>query len=228
MSTPAPAVKKQINPLLAKYLLQLATHPLRTKVATGGTLYFLQEIIASHLAGVPPSKSSKYASPIVQSLAAVHINTKTLKMAAYGAFISAPVSHYLVGILQRIFAGKTGQSARAAQILCSNIFIAPIQTVVYLASMAVINGAKSLKDVKKAVKGSFMAVIRVTWVASPLLTEIARKYLPVELWAPFISIAQLIIGTYFATKMKRVTLAAAARKAEQERKEQAEKGEEQP
>lgn len=144
-----------------------------------GTLYFLQEVFASHLAGIPPSKAAKNASPIVHALAAAHINMKSLKMAAYGAFISAPVSHYLVGVLQSIFAGKTNPSAKAAQILCSNIFVAPIQTVgedlalleynasadtslpVYLASMAVINGAKSLEDVKRTVRGAFMAVIKV-------------------------------------------------------------------
>jgi hypothetical protein len=194
MSTPTPAANKPVNSLLAKYLLQLATHPLRTKAATAGTLYFLQEVFASHLAGIPPSKAAKNASPIVHALAAAHINMKSLKMAAYGAFISAPVSHYLVGVLQSIFAGKTNPSAKAAQILCSNIFVAPIQTVVYLASMAVINGAKSLEDVKRTVRGAFMAVIKVTWVASPLMAEVARKYLPVELWPPFFSMVQFIIG----------------------------------
>jgi len=93
--------------------------------------------------------------------------------------------------------------------------------------MAVINGAKSLEDVKRTVRGAFMAVIKVTWVASPLMAEVARKYLPVELWPPFFSMVQFIIGTYFTTKMKRIRLAA-AKKGEQERKEMTEKAEEQP
>jgi len=224
MSTPVPAVNKQTNPLLAQYLLQLATHPLRTKAATTGTLFFIQEVLTSHLARVPPSKPAKNASPIVHSLAATHVNAKAFKMAAYGALISTPLSHYLVGALQRIFAGKTSRSAKAAYILCNNTFIAPIQTVVYLATVAIINGAKSFEDIKRTVKGGFMTMIKVTWVASPLTMEIARKFIPVELWVPFFSIVQFLIGTYFTTMAKRRSIAA-AKKAE-ERKKQTESAEE--
>jgi hypothetical protein len=227
MSTPAPIVNKRTNPLLAQYVLQLATHPLRTKAATSATLLFVQEVLSSHLAGVRPSKPAKDATPMARSLAAVHINAKALKMAAYGALISAPLSHYLSGALQRIFAGKTSRRAKAAYILCNNTFVAPIQTVVYLASIAIINGARSFEDIKRTVKNGFMTMIRITWVASPLTMEIARKYVPVELWVPFFSIAQFVIGTYFATKGKRRGIAA-AKKAEEERKKLEKTLEEQP
>jgi len=49
-------------------------------------------------------------------------------MALYGFFVSAPLGHFLVGLLQRAFAGKTGLKARLAQLLASNLLIAPIQT----------------------------------------------------------------------------------------------------
>lgn len=49
-------------------------------------------------------------------------------MAIYGAFVSAPMSHYLVGALQKVFAGKTSGRAKIAQILANNLLIAPIQT----------------------------------------------------------------------------------------------------
>jgi hypothetical protein len=148
MNSAAPAVKKPLNPLLARYLVQLAAHPLRTKAVTSGwslatnfstifvdyqstgTLSFLQEILGSYLAGVSIISPSKDASMIAYILAAARapVDLKALKMAAYGAFIAGPMSHYLVGTLQKFFAGKTSVPARVAQILASNIFIAPIQT----------------------------------------------------------------------------------------------------
>jgi hypothetical protein len=94
-----------------------------------GTLSFLQEILGSNLAGVPIIRPSKDASVIAHILAAARIDSKSVKMGAYGAFIAAPISHYLVGTLQKMFAGKTSASARVAQILASNIFVAPIQTI---------------------------------------------------------------------------------------------------
>ena len=143
-----------------------------------GILSFLQEILGSNLAGVPITRPSKDASAVTHILARARIDLKSLKMGAYGAFIAAPMSHYLVGILQRFFAGKTSATARAAQILANNIFIAPIQTIgeprdeylsrilifhsVFLTSMAIINGAKSLEEIKRTVKGGFFSVIRVS------------------------------------------------------------------
>lgn len=52
--------------------------------------------------------------------------------------------------------------------------------IVYLASMAVINGAKSVDDVIRTVKSGFMSVMRLTWITSPLAMIIAQKYIPQE------------------------------------------------
>jgi peroxisomal membrane protein 2 len=149
------------NTLLAKYLAQLVAHPLRTKAATSATFCFLQEVLGSNLAGLPVKKPSRDAPFLVHVLARSHIDLKAIKMALYGMLLSAPMSHYLVGALQRAFAGKTGLGARIAQILASNLLIAPIQTAVYLSSMAVINGAKSYKEVIGTVRAGFFSVIRV-------------------------------------------------------------------
>jgi peroxisomal membrane protein 2 len=50
-----------------------------------------------------------------------------MKMALYGALVSAPMGHLLVGLLQRAFAGKTSNLARFGQVLASNVFVAPVQ-----------------------------------------------------------------------------------------------------
>jgi len=61
-------------------------------------------------------------------VSAARIDSKALGMGAYGAFIAAPLSHYLMGILQKAFAGKTSSAAKIGMILANNLFIAPIQT----------------------------------------------------------------------------------------------------
>ena len=117
---------------------------------------------------------------MVRSLQSVHLNVKAFKMAIYGFLVSAPISHILVGLLQKAFAGKTSSRARVMQILANNLFVSPIQASgngvfhkyllsfplkhfppVYLASMAVINGATSLDEVIKTVKAGFFSVVRV-------------------------------------------------------------------
>ncbi|KAF8739359.1 hypothetical protein AX14_009927 [Amanita brunnescens Koide BX004] len=200
MST-SPA-KKTVHPLLQKYLTELALHPLRTKAVTTGVLCFLQEVLGSHFAGVPVRKSAHNESAVTHLLARGHINAKAAKMALYGFLVSAPLSHYLVGLLQRVFAGKTGKGAKLAQILASNLLVAPVQTAAYLASMAIING----KDVSKTVKEGFFAVIRVQWVASPLSMTFAQRFIPVELWVPFFNAVQFTLGTFFNMRVKQAAL----------------------
>lgn len=92
------------------------------------TFSFLQEVIGSNAAGLPPSPTPKDASTLSKALARAHIDAKAFKMALYGFFVSAPLGHFLVGSLQKAFAGKVGLKYRLAQVLASNLLIAPIQT----------------------------------------------------------------------------------------------------
>ncbi|KAF8560237.1 hypothetical protein OG21DRAFT_1401979 [Imleria badia] len=211
-----------VHPLLAQYLVQLSTNPLRTKAITSAAFSFLQEVIGSHAARVPPNPTPKDASVLSKALARAHIDAKAFKMALYGFFVSAPLGHVLVGLLQKAFAGKVGLKYRVGQLLASNLLIAPIQTTAFLASMAVINGAKSVEDVVRTVKSGFFAVIRVNWIVSPLSMVVAQQFIPVELWVPFFNIIQFALGTLFNIKVKRLRLAAAKKEEEQKERERAE------
>ncbi|TCD62769.1 hypothetical protein EIP91_006413 [Steccherinum ochraceum] len=202
----AVASGKQTHPLLASYLSQLAVHPLRTKSITLATLQLLQEVLASHIAGVPARRLPKDAPLYQHALAKAKLDTKALKMAFYGFFVSAPLGHFLVGLLQKVFAGRTDVKAKLGQILASNLLVAPIQISVYLASMAIINGAKTKEDVIRTVKAGFMSVMRLTWMTSPLSLIFAQKYLSPELWVPFFNFVQFVLGTYFNAKMKKMKI----------------------
>ncbi|KAI0271393.1 hypothetical protein BC834DRAFT_818365 [Gloeopeniophorella convolvens] len=204
----AATVNASKNPLLLAYLAQLSAHPLRTKAATTGVLCFLQEVLGSHLARVPSRRPSKDAPFYSHALARVKVDARAVKMALYGFLVSAPLGHVLVGELQKAFAGKTGRAAKIGQVVASNLVVAPIQTAVYLASLAVISGAKSWNDIQKTVKGGFFPVIKVMWVSSPLSLFFAQKFVPPELWVPFFNLVSFVVGTYFNTKMKKLRLAA--------------------
>ena len=44
-------------------------------------------------------------------------------MAVYGAFISAPLGHFLIKILQKVFSGRKSLKAKILQILVSNLIV---------------------------------------------------------------------------------------------------------
>ena len=51
-------------------------------------------------------------------------------MAAYGALVSAPLGHVLIGILQKVFANRTTLKAKILQILASNLIVRSISAVI--------------------------------------------------------------------------------------------------
>jgi len=77
---------------------------------TSGVLSGLQELLASYLAHDVGKHGHYFSSRIP-------------KMSLYGMFIAAPLGHVLIGILQKIFAGRTSLKAKILQILVSNLIV---------------------------------------------------------------------------------------------------------
>ncbi|TFY79760.1 hypothetical protein EWM64_g4250 [Hericium alpestre] len=219
------------HPLLVAYLAQLSAHPLRTKAVTTGTpgsyaglhnsyadreysytgvLTFLQEVLASHFAGIPTRRPPRDASALSHLLASGKVDMRAVKMFIYGFFISAPMGHYLVGALQKAFAGKTGRGARIGQIVANNVVVAPIQTTgKYLPGIDI---TESFDEVFRTVKGGFWSVIKIMWVSSPVTILFAQKFLAPELWVPFFNLVGFTLGTYFNTRVKQIRLATEKKK----------------
>jgi hypothetical protein len=166
---------------------------------TSGSLAALQELIASWIAH-DRSKHGHYFS------------SRVPKMAAYGAFVSAPLGHFLIHILQRLFSNRTSLRAKILQILTSNLIIAPIQNTIYLASMAFIAGARTWHQVRATIRAGFWPVMRVSWITSPLALAFAQKFLPEYAWVPFFNIVAFVIGTYINTHTKKKRLEALRKK----------------
>lgn len=60
-------------------------------------------------------------------LARAQVTSKAFKMVAYGALVSAPLSHALINALQKVFAGQTGLKGRVGMLLATQLVVAPIQ-----------------------------------------------------------------------------------------------------
>lgn len=83
---------------------------MRTKMLTSGTLAGLQEFLASWIAH-DKNKAGHY------------FTSRVPKMAIYGAFVSAPLGHVLISLLQWVFKGRTSLKAKVLQILTSNLIV---------------------------------------------------------------------------------------------------------
>ncbi|KAJ4424117.1 hypothetical protein N0V82_001165 [Gnomoniopsis sp. IMI 355080] len=184
---------------LAAYIKQLEENPLRTKMLTAGTLSGAQEFIASYLAKDRNANGHYFTSRVP-------------KMAAYGAFVSAPLGSLLIYLLQKVFKGRTSLRAKILQILVSNLIIAPIQNSVYLTAMAIIAGARTFHQVRATVRVGFWKVMKVSWITSPVCLAFAQKFLPENTWVPFFNLVSFVLGTYINTVTKKKRLAALRKK----------------
>lgn len=90
--------------------------------------------------------------------------------------------------------------------------ISPIQNTVYLASMAVIAGARAPHQIRATIRAGFMPVMKVSWITSPLALAFAQKFLPEQTWVPFFNIIAFVIGVYINSHTKKKRLAALRRK----------------
>ena len=77
---------------------------------TSGGLAALQEVLASFIA----RDGGKHGH---------YLNSRVPKMAAYGAFVSAPLGSLLIHILQKLFSKRTSLKAKILQILVSNLIV---------------------------------------------------------------------------------------------------------
>lgn len=184
---------------LAAYLDQLQKNPLRTKMLTSGSLSATQELLASWIAKDRNAHGNYFTSRVP-------------KMAAYGAFVSAPLGHLLISILQKAFSGRTSLKAKILQIVASNLIVAPIQNSVYLISMAIIAGAQTIHQVHATWKAGFMPVMKISWISSPLCLAFAQQFLPEQTWVPFFNLVAFFIGTYINSAQKKKRLAALRKK----------------
>ncbi|KAH7260656.1 uncharacterized protein BKA55DRAFT_672551 [Fusarium redolens] len=182
--------------LLAAYLQQLQSKPLRTKMLTQGSLSALTEIIASWFAYGLPGHGPTITSRVPQ-------------MAFYGACIAAPLTHFLNTTLQRSLPGRV-----ILQNLITMFLFFPIQNTVYLTSMAVIAGARTTEQARAAVRAGLVPMTKAMCAMHPILITIANLFVPKEAWAPFFSLVGFCLGTFFNTlaKKRRVAAAAASKK----------------
>jgi hypothetical protein len=83
---------------------------------------------------------------------------------------------------------------------------------VYLVSMAIIAGARTIHQVHATWKAGFLPVMKVSWISSPLCLAFAQQFLPQQTWVPFFNIVSFFIGTYINSATKKKRLAALRKK----------------
>lgn len=126
---------------------------------TSGTLSALQEVLASWIAH-DRSKHGHY------------ISSRVPKMAVYGAFISAPLGHVLITLLQKVFAGRTSLKAKILQILVSNLIVRIHLGAVFTAELRA-----NFRSLKRYLQSKTLSILS-RWLSLQARELIIRSELP--------------------------------------------------
>lgn len=97
---------------------------------TAGSLAGAQELLASWLA----KDRNKHGN---------YFTSRVPKMAAYGALVSAPLGHFLIWLLQKLFKGRVSLRAKITQIVVSNLVVcASLTPLAYLVSISIVKRSR--------------------------------------------------------------------------------------
>ncbi|KAG0148332.1 hypothetical protein CROQUDRAFT_75600 [Cronartium quercuum f. sp. fusiforme G11] len=217
-------MKKKDSILVEIYFHYLLTRPLLTKSLTAALLGYIQEILARRLAGVPPKPSPYKASSrathsgerLLAHLQSLGIDLDALKLAGFGGLIAAPSTHALQTILHSVLArldAKPGQIHRSPSfiskyglLLGSLLFVSPIQNTIYVVSMAILNGARTVKEIKAAWKRGFPKITKLGLIVGPISGIFASRFLRPRSTFVFFNLLQFSLGLYFNQLTKKIKL----------------------
>ncbi|GHJ87371.1 hypothetical protein NliqN6_3773 [Naganishia liquefaciens] len=93
--------------LWSRYNVLLRVHPLKTRMITSGTLFVIGDMISQHVIEERPFgpgvwSDEKHATAAEDRQAEGHVWVRTARLAFYGTFIFAPLSHNWLRLLERV------------------------------------------------------------------------------------------------------------------------------
>lgn len=201
-----------MSSLNAQYVSYLTKYPLFTKSVTAAVLSGLNETLASVLA-----KDIKKST--IKGVTIKHVlSPKILTMMVYGAFIVTPTSHYLYGVLNKIFKGPNlTLKLKIAQIATSLCTITPLLSAIFTSWISLINNyslpsfkgfslREELCKVKKVVgsglKNNYFGILKSSVITSLFSLIVAQNFIKPELWVVFFNVVYFVLGTIQNTKIK--------------------------
>ncbi|KAF2839294.1 hypothetical protein M501DRAFT_1003870 [Patellaria atrata CBS 101060] len=144
------------------YQLQLKTRPLLTQSISTAILFGTGDVMAQQGVEKVGIKKHNYA--------------RTGRMALYGGAIFGPAATTWYSILQRTINLRTHNLTIAARVLADQTIFASTNLLVFLSSMAVMEGS----DPKAKLQSSYLEALKKNWMVWPWVQGVNFKLVPLE------------------------------------------------
>lgn len=94
----------------------------------------------------------------------------------------------------------------------------PIQKIVHIISMALIAGARSVRQFEASVRAILLPSLKLIWITVPLAVAFAQGFLPQNLWPQFFTLVSFALNTFSNYTFKKKRMDALRRRFEAPRR----------
>lgn len=88
------------------------------------------------------------------------------------------------------------------QVFLANLIVVPIQTLVYVITLSVLNNFKTLGERIRFIKTMYPNFLKTSWRYGPIVQLIVYKYFAVEYWSPLMNLNAFFLGTVLNIRAK--------------------------
>lgn len=146
-----------------KYLIQLQTHPLRTKAITAGCLAGCSDIVAQKISGIKNLQSRRL-----------------ILIMLYGLVYAGPFGHFLHKLMDIIFRGKKGNKTVAKKVLLEQLTSSPWNNMFFMMYYGLVVEGRPWGFVKNKVRKDYPSVQLTAWKFWPMVGWINYQYMPLQ------------------------------------------------
>ncbi|XP_004635895.1 peroxisomal membrane protein 2 isoform X2 [Octodon degus] len=171
---------------LARYLLLLRLYPALTKAATSGILSALGNLLAQMI----KKRQKKEDSESIDARG-------PLRYAAYGFFITGPLSHYFYLFLEH-WVPPDVPLAAAKRLLLDRLLFAPAFQLLFFLTMNLLEGKDTAALVAR-VRSGFWPALRMNWRVWTPVQFININYVPLQFRVLFANLVALFWYAYLSS-----------------------------
>mmetsp|Transcript_33507 Transcript_33507/g.84111 ORF Transcript_33507/g.84111 Transcript_33507/m.84111 type:complete len:192 (+) Transcript_33507:1126-1701(+) len=164
------------------YQISLITRPITTKVVTASVLASLASIVSQ--------------KAVIRSK---QIDWKPVATFASFAVIQAPLIHSWYGILDKLFAGKTGTTVALSKLALDQLIFSPFLTSLFFSYLELVNGKP--ESIPDTISKQLLPCMKMSWKVWPITQWINFTFVPPHLRVLFGNFVGFLWSIYMASLM---------------------------
>ncbi|KXS10767.1 hypothetical protein M427DRAFT_115543 [Gonapodya prolifera JEL478] len=196
--------------MLSAYLALLSSYPILTKSTTSAILAACGDLLAQVLENWNASRSislgedGRSSSRRQCSFPFTFTFVRTLRLASYGFFVAAPMSHFWYIILDHLVGHGTDISVALAKVAIDQILMAPFSVNLFFTYQGLLQGWTA-RRIRATLARDVWPTLVTSWAVWPIVQMVSFMFVPADLRVLWVNVIGLGWNTYLSLVQQRAT-----------------------